>query len=407
VTRTGIALGAAPPRVLLAVHPGQGHLDPLAPLGRALVAAGGAVLVATSRRFAPRVQACGLDAVAVGRDWSQDSAAATFPAFAEGGATGQLQAYASELAPAALPDLVAVGESWRPDVVLRDATDFGALLAAEVLGLPQVPVGMMLRTTGPLLAGLAGGALATARHDAGLAPDPDCSRADGAVYVDLIPPAWTPEGWPAPARLEHVRHPAFDGVRPPDRAAGRPVVLMSLGTVNTDDTFTRVAVEAAVGQPWDLLVTLGEHGDPGGFGAVPGNVTLERYVAHAEVLPRCSAVITHAGAGGVMSALAHGLPTVCLPRTADQPLNAWRAHALGVGLSLAVDPASPMSHADSGTVTPVRLREAVTHVLSDPGPVARAAALAAGVRRLPGAEAVPALLTRLVGPDATNGRAAR
>jgi UDP:flavonoid glycosyltransferase YjiC (YdhE family) len=50
-----------------------------------------------------------------------------------------------------------------------------------------------------------------------------------------------------------------------------------------------------------------------------------------EVLSRASAVITHAGLSTVMSSLANGVPLVCMPMGRDQPFNADRVAALGLG----------------------------------------------------------------------------
>jgi UDP:flavonoid glycosyltransferase YjiC (YdhE family) len=49
------------------------------------------------------------------------------------------------------------------------------------------------------------------------------------------------------------------------------------------------------------------------------------------------AVVTHAGMGTVATALAAGLPMVCLPQGRDQPLNAARVEELGAGLMLAAE----------------------------------------------------------------------
>jgi UDP:flavonoid glycosyltransferase YjiC (YdhE family) len=50
--------------------------------------------------------------------------------------------------------------------------------------------------------------------------------------------------------------------------------------------------------------------------------------------PRAGAVITHAGMGTVMRALAHGLPLVCMPQGRDQHDVAARVRWHGAGLRL-------------------------------------------------------------------------
>jgi UDP:flavonoid glycosyltransferase YjiC (YdhE family) len=140
--------------------------------------------------------------------------------------------------------------------------------------------------------------------------------------------------------------PAWAAPWPPDDP--RPLVVASVSiTVQGKDQaepFQRM-LDALAGLPVRGLATLGPYLSPEGF-AVPANVVLEAYVPHAAVLPHASAMITHAGHSGVMMALAHGVPLVCLPgdrrapntmRGKDQPAIATRVAASGAGLRLAPD----------------------------------------------------------------------
>ena len=59
------------------------------------------------------------------------------------------------------------------------------------------------------------------------------------------------------------------------------------------------------------------------------------YVPQSLLLPKCAAVICHAGAGTVLGALAAGLPLLLLPQGADQYVVADLVAAAGAGLKLA------------------------------------------------------------------------
>jgi UDP:flavonoid glycosyltransferase YjiC (YdhE family) len=107
-------------------------------------------------------------------------------------------------------------------------------------------------------------------------------------------------------------------------------------------------------------------------------VRIERYVPQAAILPRCAAVVSHAGSGSVTGALAYGLPSVLLPMGADQPLNAARCAELGVSRVL-----------DAVSATPAQVREAVSAVLADSSYRQAAERMRAGIAAMPGpAEAV-------------------
>ncbi|HTE84817.1 MAG TPA: nucleotide disphospho-sugar-binding domain-containing protein [Dehalococcoidia bacterium] len=95
--------------------------------------------------------------------------------------------------------------------------------------------------------------------------------------------------------------------------------------------------------------------DPAQFDPPPANIHIERYIPHALLLPSCDAVITHGGFSSIMACLNQGLPMVLIPVSGDQPGNAERYAALGVGRVIAAN-----------ARTPEAIREAVREVLRDP-----------------------------------------
>jgi UDP:flavonoid glycosyltransferase YjiC (YdhE family) len=112
-------------------------------------------------------------------------------------------------------------------------------------------------------------------------------------------------------------------------------------------------------------------------------VRVERFVPHAHLLPRCDVVVSHGGSASVVGALAHGVPLVVLPMGADQPHNADRCEALGVGRTL-----------DPLRATPDEIAAAVQTVLGDGSYRANARRLHAECAALPPAtDAVPLLET--------------
>ena len=84
-------------------------------------------------------------------------------------------------------------------------------------------------------------------------------------------------------------------------------------------------------------------------------------------MPRCAAVVCHAGHGTVARALASGAPVVACPHAGDMAENAARVRWAGLGVSL-----PRRFH------TPRGVRLAVERLLADPGYAERARA----VRRL-------------------------
>jgi MGT family glycosyltransferase len=127
-------------------------------------------------------------------------------------------------------------------------------------------------------------------------------------------------------------------------AAGEPpTVYVTLGTVfgvESGDLFAR-AIAAVRELPVRAIVTVGADVDPAELGEAPPNVRIERFVPQGEILPQCRLVVSHAGSGSVLGALAHGLPLLLLPLGADQPMNAARCEAIGAARVLDAVAAQP------------------------------------------------------------------
>jgi len=113
-----------------------------------------------------------------------------------------------------------------------------------------------------------------------------------------------------------------------------PLVLVSLSTTTQGQGPMIRRVVRALGR-MDVrgVVTTGPSFAADGIEA-PGNVTIVASAPHSAILPGAAAVVTHAGHGTVIKALAHGVPLVCMPVGRDQPDTAARVVASGAGLRL-------------------------------------------------------------------------
>jgi len=113
-----------------------------------------------------------------------------------------------------------------------------------------------------------------------------------------------------------------------------PLVLVSLSTTTQgQDPMIRRVVEALGRLPVRGLVTTGPSFDGENLRAPP-NVSIVASAPHSAVLPHAAAVVTHAGHGTVIKALAQGVPLLCLPVGRDQLDTAERVVACGAGLRL-------------------------------------------------------------------------
>ena len=178
-------------RVLFTTQPGTGMFNPLVPFARALAEAGHTVAFACADSFRPEVEEAGFAAFPAGLDWRNDALRRAFPDAPPPGPAllrWILPHWRYTTARATVPDLLALAARWRPDLFVREDIEFGACLAAELLGLPHAAAGALwFRPQAPLAP-----PLDALRRELGLTPDP----AGGAVHRYLALAPMRPPGWP-------------------------------------------------------------------------------------------------------------------------------------------------------------------------------------------------------------------
>ncbi len=378
-------------RVLFTTLALAGHFHPLVPTARALAAAGHEVAFAARAAFAPAVQHAGFRVFPSGLDRDTGE---VLPQLRTLGERDRMAFTAREvfagLRPRYLiPDLLALAAIWPPDLLVREESEYGGCIAAECLGLPHAAIGIAAAgdhlppdlITAPLNAHRAAHALP---------PDPDLAMLHRYLTLRPFPPGFQDPALTVAPTTHYLRPTPADRSGPeglpPWLAAlpNQPVVYVGLGTVFNDPAVFRAVIAGLRDEALTLVVTVGRDQDPAAYGPQPPNVHIARYIPLSLLLPRCTLAVTHGGSGTVMAALTHGLPLVVIPLSADQPVNAARCAALGLGAVIA--PAN---------LTPEAAREAVQAVLSDPAYRAAAGRMRAEIAALPGPEHAVALLERL------------
>ena len=365
-------------RALFTCVGGEGHLRPLLPLARAAAAEGHAVTVAGAAALAPVAAAARLPFVPLEPDvLPQRTALRPVDLGRERRVVGD--AFAGWMARARAPGLLGLCARLRPDLLVRDELDFAAAVVAERLGLPQATV-LVTAAGGFVRHAIVAAPLARLRAEHGLGPDARLAMLTRGLVLAPFPPSFRDPAHPLPETARAFR--AATRVEATTRAVperlGRPPFLyVTLGTIfNTEsgDLLPRIlAGVCALGL--DVVVTVGRTLDPAALGPQPDHVHIARHVPMPRLLPHCAAVVAHGGSGTVIGALAHGLPLVCVPLGADQPLNADRCAALGAGVALDALAASPEDFrlAAGAVLEQASYREAAARLQDEiarlPGPV--------------------------------------
>jgi UDP:flavonoid glycosyltransferase YjiC (YdhE family) len=305
----------------------------MVPLVKALMSQGHEVTVATGPELVERVRRAGLTAVGIGPTAPEAAGLAiNDPVFSEGQEPWRLGAtmFARVMAPRRLPELQRLIDEQKPDLVLQAPVDLAAPLAAASRGVPTLTYGTGLVLEQPLMSKMAEW-VRPLWAEQGLAGDDNAGMYRDS-YLNPAPATLQPDLGPATGISRSIRpHVPGSPDAPLPELGNRTVLYVSLGTVpvfNRRDLFD-VLLTAVADLDADVVVTVGHNNDPATFKA-PANVHIEQWVSLAALLPRCSAVLCHAGAGTTLAALAHRLPLVLLPQGADQFPTAAACRAAGV-----------------------------------------------------------------------------
>lgn len=375
--------------------PATSHLRPALPLARALTARGWTVAFAASEQMRDAVEREGFAFFPVGLPWLESAAERTFPELVdmpldEQGLWWVTDIFADRAARPSATDLMELLKRWSPDVVVRDVWDFGAWAAAEAVGVPAAVLGLAMHQPASAVGDVLGDRLSDLRSHLGTSPEAPMDSLYAGPYVDLLPPSWQYELPPHRIEMGPVEVPR-GRTRPdpewPIRRRYETTVLVTFGTVfNHVERIFETTIAALADEAVNVLVTTGSDRDPADLGPLPANTVAERYIPHDTVLPRVDAVVCHAGFGTTMAALAHDLPVVAIPLSADQPVHAQRCAELGAGLTLPYD-----------TVTAEAVTSAVRTVLEDAGIRHAAADLGREIRGMPDADAASDGLVAAIG----------
>jgi UDP:flavonoid glycosyltransferase YjiC (YdhE family) len=291
----------------------------------------------------------------------------------------------------------AVIRDFDPDVVVADILTVAAGFAAELEGRPWATIvphvlpvsepGLPPYSTGAvyprtragmrlwaalrplLMAGEEQGRheLNGARERVGLAP---LDHVHGGISRRLALVATFPQleyprrEWPSSWRVTGPllwEQPFGEVEMPP---GDEPLVLVAPSTSqDPEQRLLRAALEGLADEPVRVLATTNRRPPPEPLPSPP-NSRLVDWVSYARTMPRCTAVVCHAGHGTVARSLACGVPVLACPAVGDMAENAARVRWAGIGVSV-----------PRRLQTPRGIRLGVRRLLGDPAYAERAAGL--------------------------------
>lgn len=322
-------------RVLISSHPGLGHINGLAALARRLRRHGHLVLAAGAPSVVETFRVAGIDGRAIVEEplASEDVLTGSLAPAAGVPGRARRQVVESEVcikrrARVLLEPLAALVEQWRPDVVVRDATESAAWLVAERLGVPHVSFEVSSHWSEQRWQAEVGPQLEALRELAGVPSDSPTSGMYRYLHLSNAPRALLEPGTHLPPTSMDVapcffdRYGSAEPVEPPDG-----FVYLAFSTVYTAPAEVIRGVVAALAVRHPGVVVTGS-GLPS-----TGRVRALPFVSQSALMPGCAAVVCHGGRNSVLTAAAHGVPLVCAPLASDHFDMADATERAGIGRS--------------------------------------------------------------------------
>jgi UDP:flavonoid glycosyltransferase YjiC (YdhE family) len=360
-------------RILFTPLAWRSHYFPMVVLAWACRAAGHEVRVAAQPGVLDAVHGSGMPAVVVGKDYDFMAGIAEVekatlaaqqgrpplgiddlrklpPEVLRMVRAGRLVPH-TESARAIAPDLLSFAEVWTPDVIVSDPAHLAAPLLAETRGIPLVR-----HMWGPDISRLAGfpglglpgeewpEPLADLYRQYGVAPREDFA----AVTVDPVPPSLQVPGLPnrVPGRYVPYNGP---GQLPEWLAvkADRPRICVAWTTTARETEGEGLQLRDMVAGLSDLdveiVLVIGKDPEIRLPQDAKATLTVACNVPLNLIMPACSAIMHHGGAGTLMTAAYYGVPQVVAGQLLDWTYNAEQLASTGAGIAPKAEEANDAS----------------------------------------------------------------
>jgi UDP:flavonoid glycosyltransferase YjiC (YdhE family) len=378
---------------------GEGHLGPLANVGRALERTGHESMLVVPPALEQSAQRTGLRYRAgdepprafVDEIWRRVRSG---PEAAVAGLIDR-ELFAERCTQAMLPAVRETRDAWRPELIVREPCEYATAVAAHEAGIAQAQVAISLAAIEFDVRAMVASIIDRFSPGAGAA-------IAAAPYLSSFPPSLDPSPWPDTRRFQIAQAPGarWSGWGTDDR---RPLVYVTFGTVlghlPEASGVYRTALDAVAELPARVLLTVGRATDVASLGPLPENTRVEQWVPQAAVLEEAALVVCHGGSGTTFGALAAGVPVVVCPLFADQARNGQAVQRAAVGVTVGVPEHAAGGLRGLGPEDVAGLRAAVERVLGEPAYRAAAGRVAAEIAGLPAIDEVVAGL----GPSRRGG----
>lgn len=377
-------------KVLMTSQPGIGHIGPMIPIAKALIARGCEVTIVSGRSYQEFVECRGIKFIAAGLDFDEAKPAETLPDMLQVPRKKQarwlLNTIFMDRAPRAmLPTLLNIVTDY--DLVIHDNYEYAGPLSAEKMNVPYVCCNMSYLMRRDAVKVAIGESINSLRAEIGLPIDKSFSAIGRYLDLRLMPidfsflNALTGKNYKSMLLKSLVKgkqvglaikmlaissllklikwryHKEISAPQAnelfvniwrekPDLALvpewiktmphDRKTVFVCLGTVfnRLYPSIFDTVLEAARGMNINLVLAVGRGVDLSRYEPQPPNVYIKDFVDQKALMPFTDLCIVHGGFSTTMKGLNWGIPQLILPLSGDQPAIYSIANTLGVAVDL-------------------------------------------------------------------------
>lgn len=361
---------------------GHGHVNPTLPVVTELTRRGVEVLYFCTEEFRSSIEATGAEFFAYDSLFIRATAANIKKLAGDGSPEAKKDAIAAlpmrflDDALHVLPQILPILKDKRPNAIWHDDMVVAGKFASELLGLPSIlshssyvandhfavaaPLAKLdIHTPIVVEFNLKAQTFAKEHHITPLTLEGLVMGPRGILHIVFMPRAFQPFG------ETYGRNFAFVGPSIAPRLMsdplvlpqnGYPLIFISLGTIFNDwPEFFRMCFEAFEGQPYQVVMAVGNKVDQKSLGPIPKNFVVMENAPQLEILPQTHVFITHGGMNSVQESLYFGIPMLVIPQMQEQRITASRVEELGLGKAIM----------DRTLVNATSLRNAVATITSD------------------------------------------
>jgi len=132
-----------------------------------------------------------------------------------------------------------------------------------------------------------------------------------------------------------------------DSSAEKTVLISATTGLLPQVEFYSIAIRAFEDLPWRIVLSIGDELDPASLGPLPTNCEINQFSSQRRILECCCLFIGQGGPASIFEALRCGVPVLLIPPSRAHDIYARRVEELGVGIRLLRPTVSATSLRDS------------------------------------------------------------